>query len=74
MRNAEIIISVLNGKEKGAKLDAVLFNAGAAIYASGKVSSISEGIELARKSVSTGSALKKLEQLRIESNAVSQKS
>jgi len=72
-RNAEIIISILEGKEKGPKLDAVLFNAGAAIYASGKAKGIAEGIELARKSVSSGSALKKLEQLRVESNAFSQK-
>lgn len=49
--NAEITLSVLNG-EKGAKRDAVLLNAGAALYIGEKAESIKEGIILAdRKSV-----------------------
>ena len=61
---AKTIINVLNGKEKGAKRDVVLLNAGAAIFIAGKADSIKKGIELAKESVDSGKALKKLEQLK----------
>ena len=38
--NAKITLDVLNGKEKGAKRNVVLLNAGAAIYVAGKAASI----------------------------------
>lgn len=61
--NANTIISILKGAE-GPKRDVVLLNAGAAIYVSGKVSSLREGIEAAKKSIDSGAALKKLEALK----------
>ncbi len=61
--NAEITLSVLRGGEKGAKTDASLLNAMAAIYVSGKVASLAEALLLAEDSLSSGAALGKLEML-----------
>ena len=61
--NAKTIISILKGAE-GPKRDVVLLNAGAAIYVSGKVSSLKEGIEAAKQSIDSGAAMKKLEALK----------
>lgn len=60
--NAKILLDLLNGKS-GPQQDIVLLNAGAAIYASDKVNSIKRGIELAKESIDSGSATKKLELL-----------
>jgi anthranilate phosphoribosyltransferase len=59
--NAKITRDILSGKEKGAKLDAVLLNAAAAIYIAQKDSSISNAIKTARELIENGSALKQLE-------------
>ncbi|MCX6798825.1 MAG: anthranilate phosphoribosyltransferase [Candidatus Diapherotrites archaeon] len=67
--SAEAIKNILCGKEKGAKMDIVLINAGAAIYANGMAESIAEGIELARKSIESGAAMEKLKALVELSNA-----
>lgn len=58
--NAEIIKGIFSGEIKGAKLDILLLNAGAAIYVGKKVESIKEGIERAREIIESGLALKKL--------------
>ncbi|HDY73734.1 MAG TPA: anthranilate phosphoribosyltransferase [Euryarchaeota archaeon] len=58
--NAGLAKGILTGEEEGARLDIVLLNAGAAIYAGGKADSIKEGIEIARKSISSGRAYEKL--------------
>ena len=60
--NAEITLSVLNG-EKGAKRDAVLLNAGAALYIGEKAESIKEGIILAAEIIDSGKALTTLRRL-----------
>lgn len=60
--NAEITLSVLNG-EKGEKRDAVLLNAGAALYIGGKAESIKEGIILAAEIIDSGKALTTLRRL-----------
>lgn len=60
--NAEITLSVLNG-EKGAKRDAVLLNAGAALYIGEKAESIKEGIILAAEIIDSGRALTTLRRL-----------
>jgi len=60
--NAIIILDILKGT-KGPKADIVLFNAGTAIYLSGKTDSIKSGIEIAAEAISTGEALRKLNQL-----------
>jgi anthranilate phosphoribosyltransferase len=61
--NAEITLSVLRGGENGAKTDASLLNAMAAIYVSGKAGSLAEALVLAKDSLSSGAALGKLEML-----------
>lgn len=61
--NAEITLSVLRGGENGAKTDASLLNAMAAIYVSGKAASLAEALVLAKDSLSSGAALGKLEML-----------
>lgn len=65
--NAELLLSVLSG-ETSPHLDVVLLNAGAAIYAAGRSKDIQEGIALARKSVESGEAKRKLELLVGKSN------
>jgi len=61
--NVRIALSILGG-EKGPKRDIVLLNAGCAIYAADKASSIEEGIKLAELSIDSKAALKKLEMLK----------
>ncbi len=65
--NAEIILGILKG-ERGPRRDVVLLNAGAAITAGGMAKNLEEGIAVARASIDTGEALKKLEELKSISN------
>ena len=58
--NAAITLSILNG-EKGAKRDAVLLNAGTALYIGEKAKSMQEGINLAARLIDSKKALKVLE-------------
>ena len=58
--NAKITLAILNG-EKGPKRDAVLMNAGAALYIGGKVESMKEGIALAAELIDSGKALEVLQ-------------
>ena len=60
--NAKITREILCGL-KGPKRNAVLMNAGAALYIGGKADSIADGIELAAKLIDSGEALKTLEEL-----------
>lgn len=62
--NAEIIRQILRGQDRGPKRDAVLLNAGAALFVAGKVRTMSEGWELAGEVIDAGQALARLEQLR----------
>lgn len=66
--NAKIIVEVLGGK-KGPKRDIVLLNSAAALLASDKASSYKDALELAKQSIDSGNALKKLEALRIFTNS-----
>lgn len=61
--NAKIIRDILSGKERGAKRDIVLLNAGAAFYIVNVAKSIGEGVALAKEVIDKGKALKKLELL-----------
>ncbi len=61
--NARIIMDVLKG-ENGPRREIVLLNSAAAITAGGRAKTLEEGIAVARGSIDTGSALKKLEELR----------
>jgi anthranilate phosphoribosyltransferase len=66
--SAEIIFGILNGKISGAKADMVLVNSAAGIIVSGKAADFREGIELAKKSVTSGAAYRKLKELVRASN------
>jgi anthranilate phosphoribosyltransferase len=59
--NARILRDVLTGEERGAARDVVLINAGATIHVSGRAKTIEEGVDLARESISDGSAAKALD-------------
>jgi anthranilate phosphoribosyltransferase len=61
--NARIAEGVLAG-EPGGHRDLVLLNAGIRIWLAERAESIGEGIEKAREAIDSGSAMKKLEELR----------
>ncbi|WP_319575826.1 anthranilate phosphoribosyltransferase [uncultured Desulfobacter sp.] len=61
-RNAAITRAILSGG-KGPKQDIVLLNAGAGLVAADAAPTIEKGIEMALKSIETGAAMEKLEQL-----------
>jgi len=67
--NAEITMNILKG-EKGPKRDIVLLNASAAIVASGRANDLNEGIEIARSSIDSGAALRKLEEIKERTSAL----
>ncbi|MDE5802077.1 MAG: anthranilate phosphoribosyltransferase [Lachnospiraceae bacterium] len=58
--NAAITRQILQGK-KGARRDAVVMNAGAALYIAGKAADIAGGIRLAEEMIDSGKAEKQLE-------------
>ncbi|MDD4370948.1 MAG: bifunctional anthranilate synthase component II/anthranilate phosphoribosyltransferase [Anaerostipes sp.] len=60
--NAVITMDILSGKEQGAKRDIVLLNAGSAIYTLGKAKDIKEGIQMAKESIDSGAAKRKLDE------------
>ena len=60
--NADITRAILRG-EKGHRRDAVLLNAGAALYIGGKTESMKEGVSLAAEILDSGKALETLEKL-----------
>ena len=66
--NAQITRDILSGKLQGPKRNAVLMNAGAALYIARKADSMREGILMAADLIDTGKAYKKLEEFVTESN------
>ncbi|MGI6123896.1 MAG: anthranilate phosphoribosyltransferase [Acetivibrionales bacterium] len=58
--NAEITRQILRG-EKGAKRNAVLLNAGAALYIAGKANTPEEGVALVASLIDSGAAMETLE-------------
>lgn len=60
--NGKITLDILNG-EQGHKRNAVLMNAGAALYIGSKAQSIRDGIQLAAKLIDSGKALDTLHKL-----------
>ncbi len=61
--NANIVRNILRGTERGPKRDAVLLNAGAALFVAGKTKSIHEGWEVAAELIDDGRAAAKLAEL-----------
>ena len=66
--NAAITRAILSGTERGPKRDAVLMNAGAALYIADKAPSMAEGIKLAAELIDSGKALQALETFVTASN------
>ncbi|MBQ8009950.1 MAG: anthranilate phosphoribosyltransferase, partial [Oscillospiraceae bacterium] len=67
LENAAITRSILNG-EQGHRRNAVLMNAGAALYIGEKTASIADGIGLAAELIDSGKAAEILEKLIVLSN------
>lgn len=65
--NAAITRAILSG-EQGHKRNAVLLNAGAALYIGGKAETLQEGVQLAAELIDSGKALATLEKLIAVSN------
>ncbi len=69
-QNAEIVRRVLRGDATRAQSDVALLNAAAAIWMGGAATSLSDGLEWARRSVAEGKATAALENLIEASNAM----
>ncbi|WP_028244049.1 anthranilate phosphoribosyltransferase [Pseudobutyrivibrio ruminis] len=69
--NAKITRDILSGA-KGHKRNAVLLNAGAALYIGGKADSFKDGVKLAEKIIDSGKALETLEKFILVSNEISE--
>ena len=66
--NAAVTKGILKGEITGTKRNAVLLNAGCAIYAANKADSISDGIRIAAEMIDSGKALEVLDQFARVSN------
>lgn len=66
--NAAITRAILEGRESGAKRQAVCLNAGAALYIAGKADTMEAGVKMAESLIDSGAALKKLEEFIEKSN------
>jgi anthranilate phosphoribosyltransferase len=65
--NARIILDILKGKA-GSPRDTVLINASAALQVAGRAKDFKEGVEIAKESIDSGKAYKKLEELKVLTN------
>ena len=61
--NAEIVRRLLSGEEHGAKRDAILLNAAAALFVANKTSGMMAGWEMAADVIDSGHAMNKLQEL-----------
>ncbi|MBR6107123.1 MAG: bifunctional anthranilate synthase component II/anthranilate phosphoribosyltransferase [Oscillospiraceae bacterium] len=66
--NAAITRAILSGEEQGAKRNAVLLNAGAALFIAGKAMNMREGVKLAAELIDSGKAMQQLEAFAAASN------
>lgn len=63
-QNAQILLNILGGEERGPKLDIVLMNAGAGLACAGLADNMGHGIEIARGLIASGDAMDRLEAMR----------
>jgi anthranilate phosphoribosyltransferase len=61
--SAKLAVGILRGRVTGPTRDIVLLNAGAGIYIAGGGNSIRDGLEVARNSIDSGKAYRKLREL-----------
>jgi anthranilate phosphoribosyltransferase len=64
--NADIMIEILEGKEKGPKRDIVLLNSAAALVAGDVSESLKDGLELAKSLLDSGKAMNVLQSMRLK--------
>ena len=62
--NARILTSILDGSERGPKLDMVLLNTAASLVVCGLAGDMAAGLSKARTAIESGAALAKLNALR----------
>jgi len=62
-KNARIALAILSGETNGARRDIVAVNAGAALYVSGAVATLRDGVALASNTIASGAAMRKLKEL-----------
>ena len=62
--NAQILINILGGEDKGPRRDMVLMNAGAGLACAGLADDLGDGIEIARGLIASGDAMERLEAMR----------
>lgn len=61
--NVRITEEILRDKQEGPKQDAVLINAGAALYIAGKASDIQQGVQRSRELIASGAAWAKVQEV-----------
>lgn len=69
-KNAQITLDILSGKDKGAKRNTVLLNAGCAIYCAGGAKDITEGVKIAADMIDSGKAIAKFKEMKTFTNEV----
>ncbi len=63
LANAAIVRNLLEGKDRGARRDAIQYNGGAALFVAGRVKSIAEGWDLVGELLDSGAVSRKLQSL-----------
>ncbi len=66
--NKKAVLEILEAKDRGARRDMVLMNAGAALRMTGKAKDFKEGVKSAAECIDSGKALRTLKRLIDESN------
>jgi anthranilate phosphoribosyltransferase len=66
---AELVRSLLDGREQGAPQAMLAANAGAALVAAGRAPDLLAGVAMARQAIASGAAMRTLERLRTASRA-----
>ena len=62
-RNAEVMLTVISGKDRGPRRDLVAWNAAIRIYLSERAGNIAEGLTRAQEALNSGAVREKLEAL-----------
>ena len=66
--NAQITLDILSGKTQGTRRNAVLLNAGTALFTAGRAETIADGIQLAAQMIDSGKAMETLDKCIAVSN------
>jgi anthranilate phosphoribosyltransferase len=61
--NAKYTLGILEGRDRGAKRDIVLFNAAAGLYVGGAAPSVRDGVAVAAEAIDSGEAKRQLDRL-----------